>query len=252
MALRHLMTSLLAAKLIKNTKTSLTLTCLLAVILNSSTAASESNQPASNGSEQSDSQQSASQQSAAGSSHSQQSGSNQSEQVAGSESEEPGSSDGKFRLGQKRTSSEFSEYRQQKLKKKVSADKQLMHFAEQELELKKKLAERFETVDKEHSETMKLLTSNLKSLSDTMASAFALQQQSLQQPFHNPYSHHYGHYAAPPTPPRSMYQVPPGFLGQGHPRAPYSSPPGTQYSSPLPSPAAVTDNYQFFSEDADM
>ena len=44
-----------------------------------------------------------------------------------------------------------------------------MHFAEQELELKKKIMERLETTDKDHKETMNSLAMNFKSLNDTMA-----------------------------------------------------------------------------------
>ena len=43
----------------------------------------------------------------------------------------------------------------------ISADKQLMHFAEQERELKKRLFERL-ALDKEHWEMMDSLTANLK------------------------------------------------------------------------------------------
>lgn len=127
------------------------------------------------------------------------------------------------RRGRKRTAAEINAaYKEDKLKKKVAADKQMIHFAEEELGLKKRMAERMETMDKEHRDVLSSLTNNLKSLSDTMASTFSLLQNSLQPSMYNPYQHQYGplsHYsAASPhvTPPRNMYQTPPVYSRQGH------------------------------------
>ena len=86
------------------------------------------------------------------------------------------------RRGRKRSAAEINAaYKQEKMKKKVAADKQMIHFAEEELGLKKRMAERMETMDKEHRDVLGSLTNNLKSLSDTMASTFSLLQNSLQQ-----------------------------------------------------------------------
>ena len=104
----------------------------------------------------------------------------------------------------------------------MAADKQMIHFAEEELGLKTRMAERMETMDKEHRDVLSSLTNNLKSLSDTMACTFSLLQNSLQASMYNPYQHQYvplSHYsAASPhvTPPRNMYQTPPVYLRQGH------------------------------------
>ena len=111
----------------------------------------------------------------------------------------------------------------------------MIHFAERELELKENMMERFDTMNKDHRETMNLLTANVKTLSDTMVKAFSLLQQSLQRPeanhfasypsSHNSYSYHYGHYSnsysqsplhshfmpATPSSP-GVYQPVPGYM----------------------------------------
>ena len=45
---------------------------------------------------------------------------------------------------------------------------------------------------KDHKATMNCLTNNLKTLTDTMASAFSLLQQSMQRPGPSPYSPYSG------------------------------------------------------------
>ena len=106
-----------------------------------------------------------------------------------------------------------------------------MYFAEQELELKKRMMERLEASDKEHREVMNSLTANLKTLSDTMSNAFSLLQQSMPIPSH--YSHHYGHYPmAHSTPPPGVNQSQSSSFPNMHPRSQYGS----------PAPSSVSDN----------
>ena len=149
------------------------------------------------------------------------------------------------RIGRKRradgqTCSVLNSYKQQKLKKKVSADSQILHFAEREIELKERMMERMDTMDKDHRETMNCLISNLKTLTDTMASAFSLLQQSLQRPGPSPYLpysglgpasgsgynyHHFtysqsplpNHPRPPPTSPPGVYPPVPGYIPQSQP-----------------------------------
>ena len=148
----------------------------------------------------------------------------ESDQAANSTCDQPGNSQEVYKRGCNRRGE--VDYKQQKLKKKISADKQLMHFAEQELELQKRMMERLETSDKEHREMMNSLTANLKTLSDTMSTAFSLLQQSMPIPGH--YGHHYGHYPVTHgTPPPSVYQSQSGFFPNMHP--------GSQYGSLAPS-----------------
>ena len=67
------------------------------------------------------------------------------------------------------------------MKKRVPGDVQLLQLAEKELELKQQMAERLDSISKDHKETMTVLTQNLKAVSETMSSAVALLQQSLMQ-----------------------------------------------------------------------
>ena len=88
-------------------------------------------------------------------------------------------------IGRKRRTqlnSTLDSYKQQKLKKKMPADTQLVHFAEEELLIKKQMMERFESVSKDHKDTMNQLTSNLKTLSDSVTNAFSVLQQILLHP----------------------------------------------------------------------
>ena len=107
--------------------------------------------------------------------------------------------------------STLSTYKQQKMKKKMGADTQMIQFAERELEIKEKMMERLESMSQDHRDTMNLLTTNLKMLSDTVTNAFSMLQQSLQQrlgpshlqpfPAASPsYGHHYAQYASPHHP----------------------------------------------------
>ena len=61
-------------------------------------------------------------------------------------------------IGKKHQRSEMYGYKQKKLKKKVSADSQVLHYAEKEMQLKEKMIEKMETMNKEHRETMNSLT----------------------------------------------------------------------------------------------
>ena len=93
-------------------------------------------------------------------------------------------------------------YKHKRMKKRMSADAQMLQLAEKELELKQQMAERLETMSRDHNETMMVVTDNLKALSNTMSSAFSLLHQSLMQrssaslpPYYNQYP-----YAPPPSP----------------------------------------------------
>ena len=70
---------------------------------------------------------------------------------------------------------------QQKMKNKMGADTQMIQFAERKLEIKEKMMERLESMSKDHRDTMNLLATNLKMLSDMVINAFSTLQQSLLQ-----------------------------------------------------------------------
>ena len=99
----------------------------------------------------------------------------------------------------------LASHKQKKMKQKVSADSQILCFAEKELQLKERMMDRLDMMSKDHRDTMSALTNNLKSLSDTMTSAFTLLQQSLVHPNQPPqyYSPYVNPYAPPPPSPLS-------------------------------------------------
>ena len=95
------------------------------------------------------------------------------------------------------------------MKKRVSGDAQMLQLAEKELELKHQMAERLDSMSKDHKETMAVLTQNLKAVSDTMTNAIALLQQSLMlRPmplYYNQYP-----YPSPQSPgPSTYHPIPP-------------------------------------------
>lgn len=115
------------------------------------------------------------------------------------------------------------------MKKKMPADTQLVHFAEEELLTKKQMMKRFESVSKDHKDTMNQLTSNLKTLSDSVTNAFSVLQQMflhpgpgpIQQPFqYQPVASHSscyglrGQYIEPRSPISASLSSP--FFSQYH------------------------------------
>ena len=57
-------------------------------------------------------------------------------------------------------------YKHKRMKKQMPADVQIVQIAEKELELKEQMVGRLEAMEKDHRETMLVLTNNLKTLSD--------------------------------------------------------------------------------------
>jgi hypothetical protein len=57
------------------------------------------------------------------------------------------------------------------MKKKVPADTQMVQLAEDELDIKKKMMDRMETMGNHHRETMKEFTSDLKALNESVTGA---------------------------------------------------------------------------------
>lgn len=76
-------------------------------------------------------------------------------------------------------------YKQEKLKRKLPADSQLLNCAQEELKIKRKLIEMMENTEKEHSQCLNKLTSNIEKLSSSIVDGFALLRQSMtRQPLH--------------------------------------------------------------------
>ena len=136
--------------------------------------------------------------------------------------------------------STLSQYKQQKMKKKVPADAQMLTFAKEEYELRRKMVKSMEKMEEEHSSTMKELSTSLKTLSDSVASAFSalnqvlLRPPAIQQPFAPPhvnYPQHYNTQVHPPfTPSPSSY-----FHPIPHPHTPTSV-----ASSRTPTPSSLS------------
>ena len=80
-------------------------------------------------------------------------------------------SDETIQLGRKRRE-QFNEnlagYKQKKLKKKVSADSQMVLFAEKEIQLKERMLQQLETITQEQTKTMSMITTQLSELTNTM------------------------------------------------------------------------------------
>ena len=108
-------------------------------------------------------------------------------------------------------------YKQEKMKRKLPVDAQLLHCAQEELEMKRRLVDRMEHMDKVYSENMKCLSSNMEKLTNSISQGFAMLQSLVGQraQFHYP----------PPPPPQAQPSYPfnPYLLRASSPSSSYSS-----------------------------
>ena len=85
-------------------------------------------------------------------------------------------------------------YKQEKLKRKLPKDNQLLSIAQEKLEIKEKLIFRMEEVDKENSNQMESMMTNMEKLTGSIAEGFVMLRQILlsppQPPMHPPYQPH--------------------------------------------------------------
>ena len=94
----------------------------------------------------------------------------------------------------------LAEYKQKKLKKKLPADAQLVHFAEKELHLKERMFQQLESTTQEHTTATSMITTQLKELTNMMTGMFMLLQHTYQRP--TPFSYHqYGALCVSLSPP---------------------------------------------------
>lgn len=111
-------------------------------------------------------------------------------------------------LGRKRRE-QFSEtlagYKQKRLKKKLPADAQMLHFAEKELELKERMFRQLESTSQEQTKTMNMVTTQVKELTNAMTGTLMLLQQTYQRP---------------PTPQFPYHQYGSPYLSPSHPMMP--------------------------------
>lgn len=109
-------------------------------------------------------------------------------------------------IGRKRRQ-QFSDtlagYKQEKMKKKLAADAQMVHFAEKELDLKERMFQHLESTSQEQAKTMNIVTTQLKELTNAMTGTLMLLQQSINQ--------------TPPTPQYPYHQYGSSYLPPPHP-----------------------------------
>ena len=106
-------------------------------------------------------------------------------------------------IGRKRRQ-QFSDtlagYKQEKMKKKLAADTQMVHFAEKELELKERMFCHLESTSQEQAKAMNVVTTQLKELTNAMTGTLMLLQQSFNQTPSTP-QYPYHQYGSPYLPP---------------------------------------------------
>ena len=73
-------------------------------------------------------------------------------------------------------------FRQEKLKRKLPVDVQLLECAKEELAIKKQLIEHMSTADKEYRENMSKLSNNMEKLTNSIADGFSLLRNVLHTP----------------------------------------------------------------------
>ena len=75
-------------------------------------------------------------------------------------------------------------YKQEKMKRKLPVDTQLLGCAQEELQIKKRLVEQMDKMDKKYAENMERMSSNMEKLTESISDGFALLKQMMmyQQP----------------------------------------------------------------------
>ena len=84
----------------------------------------------------------------------------------------------------------LKDFRQQKLKRKLPVDAQLLDCAREELHIKRRLVEQMDRVDKQQNDNMVKLTNNMEKLTNSIADGFSLLRTLLAhqtQPIYPPY-----------------------------------------------------------------
>ena len=111
-------------------------------------------------------------------------------------------------------------YKQEKLKRKLPIDSQLLTVAHDELQVKKQLLEKMDKMDKEYSNHLNKLTSNMEKLTGCIADGFSM----LRQIIHPPFSQY--------MPPASYPSMHSGYTNMSNPAVPTHRPdsPSPQFS----------------------
>ena len=115
-------------------------------------------------------------------------------------------------------------YKQEKLKRKLPVDTQLLCCAKEEIQIKRRLVEQMDDMDKKYAENIERMSRNMEKLTESIANGFALLNQMLmvqQQPV-NMYSPH------PPPFPSYMQVSPRSYSNRS---STPSSPPFNDYDN---------------------
>ena len=111
--------------------------------------------------------------------------------------------------------SKLKNYKQERLKRKLPVDAQLLSCAQEELAIKRRLMEQMEGMEKQYSENMSRLSANMEKLTDSISSGFSMLHMLIgQQPMY-PY----------PPPPQPQSPFPLSYAASPHPpREPFPDP----------------------------
>ena len=82
-------------------------------------------------------------------------------------------------------SAQLKGHKSERLKRKLPPESQLLSISQEELQIKKQMLERMDTMDKAYSSSMERLTSNLEKLTGSISDGFALLQRMMCQPLNN-------------------------------------------------------------------
>ena len=94
-------------------------------------------------------------------------------------------------------------HKQEKLKRKLSTDNQLLTIAQEEMQMKKRLLDKMDVMDKEHSQHMARLSTSMEQLTGSIADGFVMLREMMQSSaLHAQYTPHHSVSPVPFTPPR--------------------------------------------------
>ena len=82
-------------------------------------------------------------------------------------------------------SAQLEGQKSERLKRKLPLESQLLSISQEELQIKKQMLERMDTMDKAYSNSMEKLTSNMEKLTGSISDGFALLQRMMCQPLNN-------------------------------------------------------------------
>ena len=71
-------------------------------------------------------------------------------------------------------------HKQEKLKRKLSTDSQLLTIAQEEMQMKRRLLDKMDCMDKEHSQQMARLNTSMEQLTGSIADGFAMLREMMQ------------------------------------------------------------------------